>query len=166
MATPDRKFHMRKTSSNTSLNTSLKLKSAEKVYNKFDENIKDSHYLRDYEKVNDKYSGLKLFDGAKDPSSSKRTKKGPGSIPPEGYWTKCLESSEKSKTLQFNHTVTADPKVIVAPDLKPLEDHLDKREPHPEGEATDENGTWLMTRYIERVKEFDIVDKIKKKEEN
>lgn len=30
----------------------------------------------------------------------------------------------------------------------------------------DSHGTWLMTRYIERVKEFDVVDKKRKKEEN
>ena len=64
MITPDRKFNMRKTSSNASLNTSIKLKqSADKIYNKFDDNIKDTHYLREYEKVNDRYSGLKIFDG-------------------------------------------------------------------------------------------------------
>jgi hypothetical protein len=89
--TPTKPFGMRKTSSNTSLNASMRLKqSAEKVYNKFDE-IKDTHYLREYEKVNDRYSGLKIFDGARDNSSQKKLKLGPGSIPAEGYWSKTLE---------------------------------------------------------------------------
>ena len=43
-------------------------KSADKIYNKFDSTIKEVHYLRDYEKIDDKYSGLKIFDGAKNTS--------------------------------------------------------------------------------------------------
>jgi len=70
--------------------------------------------------------------------------------------------------MTFNPDFNSDRKVKVEPDNKILRDHLDKRETAPTAEGGEGSGneTWLMTRYIERVKEFDVVDKVRKREEN